>query len=545
VKDPRRRLRDIGDARFELAAPDAEEGGSVVPVARPASRQVAFQRITDSPGLNESPALSPDGKMVAFVARADGCRHIWILLLAGGPPLRITRGHEDHEQPRWAPDSSAIIYFTPPLEAGEDGTIWEVSALGGHPKPLTSAQGPGDISHDGRRIAFFQSRGGATDLIVAQRDGSGARSIFAAPTGEWWAEPRWSPDDRAIAFRGVVVTHFDQRLFIVECSGGAARLLARASAVRGLAWLPAGSGIVYSSSKGSTVPYPPICNLRVVVPDGSDDWQLTFGDVSYLHPDVGRDGRMVASRLRTQSDIWKIPVDGNPIENTAGAVRITRQTGLVQTPSVSPDGREIVYLSDNNGHGNLWIAGMDGGGARQITFERDPAVTIGVPCWSPDGRRISYIVSRGATELWLVSADGRAPRRLVERGFGGEWSPDGEWLYYSPSVLPIRWSISKFTCAREKFAKSDRTAARRFLAATRCFMHPGRRSTPAGGIGSFAGRHPRMVRRECCAASHRPGFLSRRYSRTLSRRRTGNSWRSRCWTVKRRTSGSSRPKTGR
>jgi Tol biopolymer transport system component len=146
-----------------------------------------------------------------------------------------------------------------------------------------------------------------------------------------------------------------------------------------------------------------------------------------------------------------------------------------------------VYLSDNNGHGNLWIAGMDGGGARRITFERDPAVTIGVPCWSPDGRRISYIVSRGATELWLVSADGRAPRRLVDRGFGGEWSPDGEWLYYSPSVLPIRWSISKFTCAREKFAKSDRTAARRFLAATRCSCIPGADLRRRVGLGVSPG----------------------------------------------------------
>jgi len=460
LKDPKRRLRDIGDARADLTTSASDAGEAPAPAAPPVSRPVFFQRLTDSTGLNESPAISPDGKMVAFVARADGRQHIWILLLAGGPPLRITRDNEDHQHPRWAPDSSSIIYFTPPAQAGEDGTIWEVSALGGHPKPATSAQGPGDVSHDGERIAFFQSRGADTDLVVARRDGSEPRAVAVSSEGESWADPRWSPDDRTIAFRAVVLTHFDQRLYAIAAAGGDPRLLARASAVRGLAWLGDGSGLVYSSSFGSTLPYPPTCNLRVVDRDGSNDRQLTFGDLSYLQPDVGRDGRLVASRLRTQSDIWKIPADGTALENTQGATRITRQTGVVQTPSISPDGKEVVYLSDNSGHGNLWVMALDGGGARQITFERDPAVTIGVPCWSPNGRNISYIVSRGATELWLVSPQGRGPRQLVERGFGGEWSPDSEWLYYSPGVQPLRWIISKIhvRTGEVREVRSDGTA---------------------------------------------------------------------------------------
>ena len=54
--------------------------------------------------------------------------------------------------------------------------------------------------------------------------------------------------------------------------------------------------------------------------------------------------------------------------------RVTRQTGQVQTPSVSPDGSELVYLSDNGGHANLWVIRRTVPRARQITFERDPAV---------------------------------------------------------------------------------------------------------------------------------------------------------------------------
>src|SRR6202011_1961379 len=114
----------------------------------------------------------------------------------------------------------------------------------------------------------------------------------------------------------------------------------------------------------------------------------SFGDVSYVEPDVHRSGKLLASRVRIQSDIWKFPIGGSPTENTRAGVRITAQTGRAQTPSLSPDGKELVYLSDSGGHGNLWVARVDGSGIRQITFERDPAIAVGVPVWSPAGNQI-------------------------------------------------------------------------------------------------------------------------------------------------------------
>jgi len=72
---------------------------------RPApSRVVTLHRLTDFRGLEEFPAISPDGKSTAFVAEVDGYRQVWIRLLAGGPPLRLTSDPRDHESPRWAPD---------------------------------------------------------------------------------------------------------------------------------------------------------------------------------------------------------------------------------------------------------------------------------------------------------------------------------------------------------------------------------------------------------------------------------------------------------
>ena len=214
-KDARRRLRDIGDVRHwldDVATGEADVGTAaaassrrslawllggvavasaafagwslwVSPAEAPA-RNVQLQRLTDFVGMEESPAISPDGKSVAFVARAGSKRQIWKRLLAGGPPLQITRDDGDHEQPRWAPDSSSLIYFVPSTTPGEHGTIWEISALGGEPRRVASALSGGDISHDGRRIALFRIEGEQIALVVVARDGSAADQLRPMPPGD-------------------------------------------------------------------------------------------------------------------------------------------------------------------------------------------------------------------------------------------------------------------------------------------------------------------------------------------------------------------------
>jgi Tol biopolymer transport system component/predicted Ser/Thr protein kinase len=396
---------------------------------------VQFQRITDFVGMEESPAISPDGKTVAFVAWFGNRRQVWVRLLAGGLPLQITRDDADHENPRWSPDSSSLIYYSPSVKMGEQGTIWEISALGGSPRRIGSALGGGDVSHDGRHIAAFQMRGGRTELILMTRDGSASEPVTQLDEQHPYDEPRWSPDDRWIAFHRGVGYAFDEGICVVQSSGGELRELFRGDSLKGLAWLPDGSGLVYGSSFGSTVLYPPTYNLRTVRMDGGGVRQLTFGDVSYVEPDVHSSGKLVASRIRLQSDIWKFPVGGSPAENTKGAIRITSQTGQIQTPSVSRDGSELVYLSDSGGHGNLWVTKTDGSSVRQITFEQDPVTVVGVPVWSPVGDRIAFILTRkGETGLWLVNPDGSGLRQLVAHGSGAAWSADGQWLYYSVST---------------------------------------------------------------------------------------------------------------
>ena len=398
-------------------------------------RTVQFQRLTDFYGMEETPSFSPDGKSIAFVADTTGSRQIWVRLLAGGPPLQLTHDAGDHLAPRWAPDSATILYFTPPPAVSTQGTAWEISALGGVPRRLVDALSEMDVSHDGKSLAFFRLSAGRIELVRAARDASNPQILAQLPKQDGGREPRWSPDDSAIAF----VTsqrRWSQDLFSVPSSGGPMRQLTHEDALmNGYSWLSDSSGVVYSSSRGSTLLYLPTLHLWRISVRGGVPQQLTFGDEGDESPDVDSLGRVVASRRRMSFDIWKFPVGSDPGENVRHAVRITRQTGQVQTPSLSPDDREVVFLSDTGGHGNLWIQTLATGQTRQITYAKEPGTVYGVPLWSPDGSYIAYArieSNRGTRDIayWLVRPDGSENHSLLSKGTMVTWSWDSRWIYY-------------------------------------------------------------------------------------------------------------------
>lgn len=392
-------------------------------VLRPASRDsapVELKRLTDFVGMEEFPALSPDGKSLAFTVDASGRRQIWVRLLSGGSPLRVTHDDVDHQYPRWSSDSSSLIYFSPSQEPDGEGKIWQIPALGGAARPLVSSMGGADLSHDGKHIAYFHSNQGQLELTIADPDGSNPRMLASLPNEYNYSDLRWSPDDQRIGFqRGRT---FDYDVFYVPSEGGSPQPVTRdGNPLSGFAWLPDSSGVVYSSSRGDTVLYLRTMNLWSVQTGGKNLRQLTFGETSYISPDLDRNGNLVATRRQIQFDIWRYPVDKDPKENVRRGVQITHQTGAVQTPSVSPGDHELVYLSDSGGHGNLWVLNLDTHENRQLTFEHDPEVTVGVPVWSPDGKYIAY-VKRGANawnvDLWLMNPDGTDAHKVAEGWMG-------------------------------------------------------------------------------------------------------------------------------
>ena len=232
---------------------------------------VTVQRLTDMPGPEETPAISPDGKLVAFVAPVGEKRQIWI-------GAAITKDDTDHFGPRWTPDSKSLIYFA-------NNSIWEIAAAGGEARKMVDALGPGDVSHDGK-LAFFQRDDGGVELMVD------ARPVATLTGGGTYSNLRWSPDDKKIAFLE------DMKVMVVSASGGEPVQAAQGLTVQGFAWAPDDSGLIVSR----------IVSTRrelwfVPRKEGASPWQLTFGELSYESPDVGADGRVVASRSGLGADV--------------------------------------------------------------------------------------------------------------------------------------------------------------------------------------------------------------------------------------------------
>ena len=142
------------------------------PAAEPSPLDTRVIRLTDLPGLEESPAISPDGRSVAFTAGVGGKRQVFVQLIAGGAPLQITRDTVDHECPRWSPDSSSILYFSPAVSGAVQGSIWEIPALGGVARRVVNSVGGADVSPTDGRLALFRLAKEGIQLVTAPMDGS-------------------------------------------------------------------------------------------------------------------------------------------------------------------------------------------------------------------------------------------------------------------------------------------------------------------------------------------------------------------------------------
>ncbi|MCU1337554.1 MAG: Serine/threonine protein kinase [Bryobacterales bacterium] len=241
-------------------------------VKRIPKQVVEVQRLTDMVGPEETPAISPDGKSVAFVAASGGRKQIWVERLTDGGSRVITKDDVDHEAPRWSPDSSNLIYFTP-------GAIWEIPDAGGEAHKLVDALAPGDLSHDGRNLAFFRLRDGTAELAA------GDRTIVKLAPGSAYSNLRWSPDDKKIAYLQ------DAKIMVVSASGGDPVQAAQDLTLQGFAWAPDNSGLIISSGG------PPVFNLWFVPRiENRSPLQLTFGELSYESPDISAGGNLVVSR---------------------------------------------------------------------------------------------------------------------------------------------------------------------------------------------------------------------------------------------------------
>jgi Tol biopolymer transport system component len=469
-KKPEERFQNLRDLAFQLEAP-LDEPERAEPRARPGrARRVALvfacvaalaaaaglgafamaqwlgnqpsigphrvRLMTNFVGLEEFSSLSPDGRMVAFTATQGSRRQVFVRFLNGGEPLPVTSDDADHQSPRWLPDGSSLIYFSPAAPGDVQGALYRIPTLGGPVQRLSASIGGGDVNRSGR-LAFFRLEQERIQLATSSLDGSDLRVVTNLQT-RYYRYPRWSPDNQRIAFQAGDGFRWDVYVVAAGADAEVVRLTHDNRPIDGLTWLPDSRGIVYATSRGSTIPYQSRLALWEVLLNGQQPpRQLTPVEASYQLPDLHDSGLMSVARMQMRFDVWAYPFDSSGANGSRHAYRVTNQTGQVLTPTAAPDGEQIAYLSDSGGHANIWVTSTKGP-PRQITFEQDPDVAVGIPIWSPDGRWIAFVSSRGNAEfifgVWLVRPDGSELRQLAPRGLGVTWSPDSKEIYYVESA---------------------------------------------------------------------------------------------------------------
>ncbi len=105
---------------------------------------------------------------------------------------------------------------------------------------------------------------------------------------------------------------------------------------------------------------------------------------------------------------------------------------FVSTPAISPDGTQIIFaLRTPRGDTDLFVSALDGSNRRNIT--NNPAIDTS-PTWSPSGKQIAFVSSRdGLSQVYICDIDGANVRRIVKEGGDADspaWSPDGRWVAF-------------------------------------------------------------------------------------------------------------------
>ena len=458
-----RQMTDLpGEERAARLGPGANAFVYVKTVA--GDTDIFFQRVggrnainltPDSPGVDTSPAFSPDGEHLAFRSDRDG-GGIFVMGSTGESVRRLTDFGYD---PAWSPDGSRIVFSSSdgqnPWSRDVDGRLWIVGVADGAIRQLTTREDAVQPrwSPAGGRIAYWglSGAGGQRDLWTVPAEGSDPTPVPVTSDAAVDWNPVWSPDGGTLYFaseRGGSMNLW--RIAIDEASGrvrGEPRPLTTPSRISGSISLSGdGKQLMYVSwDQRSTIERLGLdpATGRVIEPPRS---ALRGSRVIYTH-DTSPSGEWIAfSNRGVQEDLFVVRFDGS------GYRQLTDDAFRDRGPRWSPDGEQIAFYSDRTGRYEIWTVRADGSGLKQLTRTTGPSPWL--PEWSPDGKRIA---ATDGERTWVVDLtvplERQAPEPLPPLAGGHpllprSWSPDGETLAgdldfdLSPGSVTLLYSFS-------------------------------------------------------------------------------------------------------
>ena len=436
----------------------------------PARPPWKLTKLTSDAGRFDSPALSRDGKLIAYSAERAGARDLYIKQVAGGQPIRLTFDGAGNTTPDFSPDASKLVFHSD----RDGGGVYEMPALGGEARLLTGAGLNPKYSPDGTQVAYWIGEitvaptvpGNGTAWVVPSGGGQPMRAGAGFATAR---TPIWAPDSRHL----LIVGYNSDKAFeaagldwwIIPTAGnGAVETGIRKAFLRaGLGapgseysavakgtnldipepacWLPSGNRVIFSARNGDTR------NLweTTISPTGKamDAFQrLTAGSANEITASCASEDLMAFASAETAGNIWSIPFDFDHGKATGDAEQITREPFAVREgPALSSDGRLIAFSSTQSGVLNIWLHDTVPGKETQVAaspFLQD------YPAIDPSGSRIAYSSFEKDKRILYVTTPGGVPERLCEGCLRPtDWSRDGKTLVtfggspYRVSLLDI------------------------------------------------------------------------------------------------------------
>jgi serine/threonine-protein kinase len=425
---------------------------------RPTLTITNTKQVTNASGLEVQPAISPDGRMVAYASGSAIKPQLFLRQLSGGRAILLSDSTKPAQWPKWKPDGSEILYVS--IDETGFPRTFSVPALGGNAQPVPGLDSlvACSWSNAGDRVVCTNFLTGA--LVIAGPHGENRRVIPQTGIGDGAGAPAWSPDDKIIAFalnsnqylgNATIGNIAPSSVWLVRPDGGnPVRISDDKHLNTSPAWTPDGAVLYVSSLGGNRDIY--MQRVRSNLSPDGDPVRLTTGLNAHTIS-IDRSGKTIAySVFNTSANIWSTPIPQGSVESPK-LTPITSGSQTIESFSVSRDEKWIAYDSNLNGNQDIFTIPVAGGDAQQLTHN---GVDNFAPSWSPNGRQIAFHnLEKGNRDIYVMDANGGNLTPVVatpREELVAVWTPDGEGLTYvtfSDSLYLIRraggkWGQPKF-----------------------------------------------------------------------------------------------------
>jgi len=401
--------------------------------------------------LYNQPVFSPDATRMAVV-RPDlekETQDLWVIDNATGKAIQLTvsKTRENSGSPAWSPDGKQIAYVA--LRDGYFGLYRKASNAQGEEELLYKGSAPmtlTDWSQDGKYLTYFSTDLSGGGLYALPLAGTGERKPIEALRNKSQNQgPRLSPDSRIMTYTSnasgrleVYAIPFDPAAtspaagpWQISDQGGTGMVFWRKDG-KELYYLAADRAVMVVQVTGGATP---AFSKPTVLFRPSPDIAPALGPGN---ASVSRDGeRFVIAVPRPQlRQITVYDRSGKPLSKVG-------EPGFFNQPNMSPDGSRAVVMrvDPRTGNNDIWTLDLASGKGTPITNDNDPQ---NAPIWSPDGKQVAYVSTHESiSSIYRKAADGTGEAEQVFSYTPGagmvltDWSSDNKFMTFYTGVIVL------------------------------------------------------------------------------------------------------------